>query len=159
MLGPGDHKFRSTSNVLRVLRRKLPFIFSGSIHYADVRDVADAMVRAMLLPEPRQIYHTPGTVQSLDDFFGLVASEAKLPRTWKVLPTALVGAVARLAELLGIKSRVVPNPVLIEMASHHWELASRYAEPDLGYKARPAQETIADTVQWLRLNHPELRGH
>lgn len=159
MLGPGDHKFRSTSNVLRVLRRKLPFIFRGSIHYADVRDVAAAMVRAMLLPDPRPIYHTVGTVQSLDDFFGLVAAEAGLPRSWKVLPTPLVGAVARLGERLGIKSHVVPNPVLIEMASHHWELASRYAEADLGYKVRPPGETIADTVRWLRENHPELKSN
>lgn len=156
ILGPGDHRFRSTGNVLRLLRGKLPFIFRGTMHFVDVRDVAEAMVRAMLLANPRPIYNLPGTVLSLDEFFGTIADEAHLPKSWRVLPAKLIWLVARTAELLGIHSRVLPNPVVIEMGEHHWELSSRYASAELGFKPRPARQTIRDTVDWLRENHPDL---
>ena len=156
LLGPGDHRYRSTSNVLRLLRNKLPFIFRGSLHFVDVRDAAEAMVRAMLRENPRPIYHLAGTVCSLDEFFGMVAREANVKPTWRVLPVRLLWYVAKLAELVGFTSHVLPDPVIMEMGAHHWDLSSRYAESDLGYHTRPARETIADTVAWLRLNHPDL---
>jgi dihydroflavonol-4-reductase len=156
LLGPGDHRYRSTAHLLRLLRNKLPFIFPSSLHFTDVRDAAEAMVRAMLHANPRPIYHLTGTVCSLDDFFGMVAEAANMKPAWRVFPARLVWYLAKLAELTGLKFYAIPNPVIIEMGTHHWEISSRYAESDLGYHSRPAEETIADTVAWLRLNHPEL---
>ena len=156
LLGPKDHRFRSTSNVLRLLQDRLPFIFTGSLHFVDVRDAAVAMVRAMQRENPRPIYHLTGTVCTLDDFFRMVASEAKMKPAWRVLPARLLWYVAKSAKLLGLKTHALPDPVVIEMGAHHWELSSRYAESDLGYQSRPAEKTIADTVAWLRLNHPYL---
>ena len=43
LLGPGDHRFRSTSSVLRALRRRLPFVVRGGMHFADIRDAARAL--------------------------------------------------------------------------------------------------------------------
>jgi hypothetical protein len=52
---------------------------------------------------------------------------------------------------------VLPDPVLLEMASHHWDHRSRYAEPELGYASRAPEGTLRDTVDWLREHHPEFR--
>jgi dihydroflavonol-4-reductase len=157
LLGPGDHRFRSTVNVLRVLRRRVPAVPRGGMHFADVRDAADATVRAMLLPQPRPVYHLVGTVSSLDAFFSQVAAAAGLRRSWRVLPSWLMRGAARLNQLLGSPLHVLPDPVLLEMASHHWDHRSRYAEPDLGYASRAPEETLRDTVAWLREHHGELR--
>jgi dihydroflavonol-4-reductase len=157
LLGPGDHRFRSTVNVLRVLRGRVPAVPRGGMHFADVRDAADAIVRAMMLPQPRPVYHLVGAVSSLDEFFRGVAQAAGLRRTWRVLPSWLMLAAARLNRRLGSPLHVLPDPVLLEMASHHWDHRSRYAEPELGYASRPPQETLRDTVDWLRQHHPELR--
>lgn len=157
LLGPGDHRFRSTVNVLRVLRGRVPAIPRGGMHFADVRDAAEAIVRAMLLPQPRPVYHLVGTASSLDAFFGRVAAAAGLRRTWRVLPSPLMVAAARLNRRLGSPLHVLPDPVLLEMASHHWDHRSRYAEPELGYASRSPEETLRDTVEWLREHHPELR--
>ncbi|MEO8193088.1 MAG: NAD-dependent epimerase/dehydratase family protein [Gemmatimonadales bacterium] len=156
ILGPGDHRFRSTGNVLRVLRRKLPFIIDGEMHFVDVRDAAAAMVRAMVLPSPRPVYHLTGSVSSLDDFFRMIAREAGVTPAWRKLPAKLIWYAAKLNEATGHRLHVVPDPVVIEMASHHWRISSRYAESDLAYKPRPAAETIADTVAWMRRHHPDL---
>jgi dihydroflavonol-4-reductase len=158
LLGPGDHRFRATSNVLRVLRGRLPFILRGGMHFADVRDVADAMVRAMLLDRPRPVYHMVGTVSTLDGFFRMVADAAGTRPTWRALPAWLLRVAARVNARLGSPLHVLPDPVLVEMAGHHWDHRSRYAEEELGYRSRAPQETLRDTVAWLREHHPELGG-
>jgi dihydroflavonol-4-reductase len=157
LLGPGDHRFRSTVNVLRVLRGRLPAVPRGGMHFADVRDAADAMVRAMLLPRPRPVYHLVGSIASLDHFFRSVAAAAGVPRKWRVLPSWLLRGATRLNRRLGSPLHVLPDPVLLEMASHHWDHRSRYAEKELDYATRPPAETLRDTVDWLRQHHPELR--
>lgn len=156
LLGPGDHRFRSTVNVTRVLRRRVPAVPGGGMHFADVRDAADAIVRAMLLPDPRPVYHLVGTVSSLDGFFTQVAAAAGMPRSWRVLPSWLMRGAARLNQRLGSPLHVLPDPVLLEMASHHWDHRSRHAEVDLGYASRAPETTLRDTVEWLRAHHPEL---
>jgi dihydroflavonol-4-reductase len=156
LLGPGDHRFRSTAHVLRLLRHKLPFILQGEMHFVDVRDTADAMVRAMQHSNPRPIYHLRGTVCTLDEFFRMAAQQAGIKPSWKILPTGFLWYLARLNEASGLRLHVIPDPVVIELAAHHWGVASRFAEADLGYRTRAPDETLADTVAWMRANHPDL---
>jgi dihydroflavonol-4-reductase len=63
---------------------------------------------------------------------------------------------ARVNRRLGSPLRVLPDPVLIEMAGHHWDHRSRHAEQELGYASRAPEETLRDTVAWLREHHPEF---
>lgn len=157
LLGPGDHRYRSTASVLRVLQQRLPFILKGGMHFVDVRDAAEAMIRAMAHHDPKPAYHLSGTVCTLEVFFGMIAREAQLKPSWTILPAALFWYIAKLNEISGFRFRIIPDPVLIEMARHHWDLRSRHAEVDLGYRSRPAEQTIAETVSWMLLNHPDLR--
>jgi dihydroflavonol-4-reductase len=156
LLGPGDHRFRSTSNVLRLLRGKLPFLFAGSIHFVDIRDVAAAMVQAMLHPRPSTVYHLPGHVTSLDAFFREVAKAADLEPSWRTVPAPLVRWLSRFADAIGIRPHFLPDPVLMEMASRHWGLSSRISGSELGFDPRPSEVTIRDTVDWLRGAYPGL---
>lgn len=156
LLGPGDHRFRSTGHVLRFLCGRVPFLIRGGIHFADVRDVARALVRIMERPRARPIYHLPGTICSIQEFFSLAAAVSGKPPPRLVLPFRPAWWLARLTARLGIEA--LPDPSVIEMASRHWAVRSRYAEQDLGYRSRPARETMADTVAWLRVNHPALSG-
>lgn len=162
ILGPQDHRFRSTSNVARVLRRKVPFMLQGGMHFVDVRDVAPALIRAMELATPQPVYHLAGTQSTLTDFFGMVARLGGVPLPGWSLPNGLVWTLSRLNAALGKHAlHVLPDPVVIEMAGRHWGLSSRYAEADLGYHSRPPEETLRDTIHWLCEHHgwplPELR--
>lgn len=150
LLGPGDHRFRSVSNVMRVLSGRLPFIFDGGIHFVDIRDAAAAIVAAMRHPSPRDAYNLPGTSSSLSDFFRRVAASAGLDRKWRVLPPRIVWFLAKGNELIGKPFRVLPDPVVIEMGSRYWGLSSSHAESDLGFRPRTPDATIADTILWIR---------
>jgi dihydroflavonol-4-reductase len=156
LLGPGDHRFRSTGSVLRLLQGRLPAIVRGGMHFADVRDAADAMLQAMQTPQPRPVYHLAGTASTVDEFFRSVAEIAGVRASWRVLPAGALRAAARLNAWLGAPLSALPDPVLVEMASHYWDHRSRFAETELGYACRAPEETLRDTVQWLRAHHPEL---
>lgn len=148
LLGPDDHRHRSTAHVGRFLQGKVPFVIEGGMHFADVRDVAAALPRAMTIPRPRPVYHLPGTVCSIRDFYRAVAAESGARPPRMTIPFRPAWWLARLSARLGLG--LLPEPVLIEMASRHWSMTSRYAEAELGYRSRPGRDTLADTVRWLR---------
>lgn len=151
VLGPGDHRFRSTANLLRVLRGRLPVVVRGGIAFVDVRDVAGALLRLAEIECVRPIYHLPGTSCSVRAFFEMAEalSGARAPRVVPFRPAWVVGS---LLARLGIDA--LPDPVVIEMASHYWDVRSRYAEADLGFRTRDPHETLADAIAWLRENAP-----
>lgn len=162
LLGPGDHRFRSTSTIIRFLRRRLPFILDGGMHFVDVRDVAKALTRWRHVSSPAPVYHFRGCACSIDTFFRKVAAVAEMtPPRWR-LPYRLAYALASVDHQLGQRWRgkplgLFPGPVLIEMAAHYWGLASMRAERDLGYRSRAPDTTLSDTVCWLRQNHAQLQ--
>ena len=150
LLGPGDHRFRSIGNVMRVLRGRLPFVISGGMNFVDIRDAAAAMVAAMLYPAPQPVYNLPGTASSLDGFFRRVARLAGIEPQWRVLPSRVVWMLARLNEIAGKPLHILPDPVVIEMGGHYWGLSSRHAAKDLNFSTRDPDTTILDTIEWIR---------
>jgi nucleoside-diphosphate-sugar epimerase len=154
LLGPGDHRFRSTGHLIRFLRRRLPFVIHGGVHFADVRDASRALLQVMQREAPRPITHLPGTACSVGRFFEMAEEVSGVPAPPLVLPFRLAWWLARLQGPL----HLLPDPVVIEMASHWWGLESRYAREELGYVSRDPLHTLADTIAWLRENHPALRA-
>jgi len=152
VLGPGDHKFRSTAHLIRFLDGRLPFLIRGGIHFADVRDVARAIVRAVEQQEVRRVYNLPGMACDITEFFALAEELSGVPAPKRVVSYRLAWWLATLLSPLGM----LPDPVVIEVASHYWNTTSRYAAADLAYVTRDPKETLADTIDWLRANHPRL---
>jgi nucleoside-diphosphate-sugar epimerase len=146
LLGPGDHRGRSTRHVQRFLRGRLPFVVRGGMHYVDVRDVASAMVAAMRHPAPQPVYNLPGHASTIAEFFGAIAAVAGRRPPRMELPVRVAWWLATLLKPL----HVLPEPTAVEMASRYWGLTSLHAERDLGHRPRPERETLADTVAALR---------
>lgn len=159
LLGPGDHRLRSTAQVWKALRRKQPFVIRGGIAFADVRDVARALIAALERPEVQPVYHLPGHACGIEEFFARIERLSGVPGPrWK-LPYPVAITLATLVEglgarLLGRPPHLLPDPVVVEMASHYWGLRSLYAESELGYRVRDADETLRDTIEWLRAHAP-----
>jgi dihydroflavonol-4-reductase len=147
LLGPGDHRFRSSAHVSRFLDGKLPFLIEGGMHFADVRDAARALVRIMEREAVRPVYHLPGTICSIEEFYRMVAVAAGIDGVPRVIPYRAALWASRIAHALGLK--LLPEPARIEMAAHYWAMHSKYAEAELGYRSRPGLETVAATVGWL----------
>jgi nucleoside-diphosphate-sugar epimerase len=160
MLGPGDHRFRSTGNVIRFLRRKLPFLIDGGISFCDVRDAAGAVAAAIDHPARRPVYHLPGHDLTIGEFFGACEAVSGVRAPRRYLPYKAAHALAGLAEKAAHATgghSALPDPVVIEMARHHWGISSRHVENELGYRLRAADETLKDTIDWLKAHHPQLK--
>jgi len=152
VLGPGDHKFRSTGHLLRFLEGRLPFLVRGGIHFADVRDVADGLLHALQRPDAQPIYNLPGTACEIREFFAMAERLSGVPAPRRILSARVAWWLAALLRPM----RIFPDPVVVEVASHYWNTTSRYAVHDLRYANRPPRETLKDTIEWLRANHPAL---
>lgn len=162
LLGPGDHRFRSTSNILRMLRGKLPALLDGGMHFVDVRDAMRATWRAMRISRARPIYHLAGYSSSIREFFGMVEEVSGVPAPRRILPNRLAHWIASLDEWLGVRLRgeafhYFVDPVVVEMAACYWGLSSLYAQDELAYASRDPMETLKDTVDWIREHHESFR--
>ena len=108
LLGPGDHRHRSSAHVQRLLSGGVPFVIRGGMHFADARDVAAALLRLMDIDEPRPLYHLPGTVCSVAEFYRQIATLAGERPPRLVLPFRPAWLLAKLSRALGLS--VLPEP-------------------------------------------------
>lgn len=154
LLGPGDHRFRSSKHVSRLLDGKLPFLIRGGMHFADVRDVAAALVVLMGRDVVRPVYHLPGTICTIEQFYRLVADAAGIRPPRRVIPYRPAHWASRVLQSAGLT--LLPDPALIEMAAHYWGMQSKYSAQELGYRNRPGMETVQATVAWLRSGHRHM---
>lgn len=160
LLGPEDRRESSTGDVVLFLQRKIGAALPGGLSFVDVRDAADAFIAAMHRAEPGSRYLLGAANMTLGDFFaelerlsGVPAPSAPIPPAAAVLGARLLDAAARIA---GREAAV--DPVSVEMASYYWYVDSSNARRDLGFAPRDPSETLRDTVNWIRRNHPDFRA-
>ena len=99
---------------------------------------------------------------TIEEFFAMVGQVSGVRAPRHILPHWLAKGIAATDEWLGMKLRgeplhFFPGPVVVEMAQYYWGLESLYAKDELGYESREPLETLRDTVEWLRANHPKLQ--
>jgi dihydroflavonol-4-reductase len=155
LLGPGDEALSSTQDVLRFLQRDIPTVPSGGLNFVDARDVAAAFVAAMERGRPGERYLLGGPNWTFAEFFGRLARMTKIagPRLRAPRRLTLLGARA-MDTLYRHFDRVPPvEYASVEMATYYWYLDDRKARRELGFVSRDPQETLHDTVTYLRENY------
>ncbi|MBI2340887.1 MAG: hypothetical protein HYU99_11080 [Deltaproteobacteria bacterium] len=121
-----------------------------------------AIIRSMMLSNPKPVYHLCGTSLGIDEFFEMVAKVSGVPKPNLHLPIGVIRVLAKTTQKIDAILRrkdhpILPDPVVFEMASKYWGLKSLYARDDLGFVSRNPYETLLDTVRWLCENHPGLK--
>ncbi len=151
VLGPGDVHRVSSWPIEEYLRGVLRFVVRGGLSYVDVRDV----VAGHLLAERRGVaghrYILTSDEGNLPyrEFFARVGDVAGR-RHWQVKTS--VGALTpglRLARALRI--RLVPvDDNELRSGAYWWFYSAQRARDELGFTTRPLDETLADTIAWMR---------
>lgn len=155
MIGPGF--FRHTPSTLSfelLLKGKVPFALPLSFEFVDVRDVAKAHILAYENAQANGRYICSGTQLSLKELFAQVAKVepgTKVPT--REFPSALLGAVPFL-DWLGNKLEGTPRfcsrELLKEYGRRVQKVSSNKIKKELGWKPMPIEESIADTVGWVK---------
>lgn len=151
--GPDDPVGAPANALLkRLTSGKLPVTLPVGFACTDVRDFADGMVRAAERGRPGERYLLTGENVTADQLLRRAAAIAgvRAPRFTPpmFLLRAAVGAVGLVSRIRG-KPAPVTREVLEVIGRYAWYDASK-ARRDLGWSSRPLDETLTDTLEWLR---------
>ena len=160
MWGPGDLGPTSSGQLANdVMRGKLPGLVAGSFSVVDARDVAQAMILAAERGKRGERYLAAGQHMTMHQLVPLLGAIAGVKTPTRTLPLPLLYLLATLQEAY---ARLSGKPVLLSLATvrlmvkeanrSHFNHAK--SERDLGLTFRPLEQTLQDTVAWLRNHRP-----
>ena len=152
LLGPGDERLSSTGDVKMFLEGDIRTIPGGGLNFVDVRDAAAAFARAMEAGVPGRRYLIGSYNMTVREFFRLLArvSGARAPKLPVSERRSRQGAALGRAAYRLVGRRFPLDDATVEMAYRYWFLDNTRARAELGFTARPADETLRDTVLFLR---------
>ncbi len=152
LLGPDDERLSSTKPVLDFLARKIPYSPSGGLNFVDARDAAAAFIAALEKGRHQEKYLLGAANMTFEQFFGRLARlsgvSAPMLKVPKKLAMAGSSFINSIYKNWGKVSPIMPNEV--EQAEYFWYFDSTKAEEELGFTARDPQETLQDTITYLR---------
>lgn len=154
LLGPGDERLSSTKVVLDFLGRKIPYCPSGGLSVVDNRDVAKAFINSIEKGRHKEKYLLGAGNMTFADFFGrlsrLSGISQPMLRVPKKIAVAGAGIIDSVFRNWNKASPIEPGEV--EQAEYFWYLNRAKAEEELGFVPRDTQETLQDTITYLRKN-------
>jgi dihydroflavonol-4-reductase len=154
LLGPDDERLSSTKPVLDFLARKIPYTPSGGLNFVDARDAAAAFITALEKGRHQEKYLLGAANMTFPEFFGrlerLSGVAAPMLRMPKQLAMTGANFISSVFKNWGKASPVAPKEV--EQAEYFWYFDSSKAEEELGFAPRDPQETLNDTIRYLREN-------
>jgi dihydroflavonol-4-reductase len=153
-VGPGDRGPSPPTRLIRdFCRGALPARMDCTLNLIDVRDVAEGLVRTMERGEPGRRYLLGGENLTLVGLLTILSELTGVPvPRWRV-PYPVGLAVARVSEVWadhvsGRTPKATLTGVRLTRRTMHFD-ASRSLQA-LGLTPRPARQSLADTVDWLR---------
>jgi len=154
LLGPDDERLSSTKPVLDFIARKIPYSPSGGLNFVDARDAATAFISALEKGGHQKRYLLGAANMTFAEFFGrlerlsgIAAPALKVPKKLAMTGSSVIESVFK---NWGKVSPIASKEV--EQAEYFWYFDSTKAEDDLGFAPRDPQETLQDTISYLKKN-------
>lgn len=154
LLGAGDARLSSTNVVLDFLARKIPYTPSGGLNFVDAADAATAFINALERGRHQEKYLLGAANMSFAEFFGRLERLSKVSAPMLRVPKKIALASASFIDSI-YKNWNRPSPIQpkeVEQAEYFWYFNSNKAEEELGFAPREPQETLQDTISYLREN-------
>ncbi|HZV92239.1 MAG TPA: hopanoid-associated sugar epimerase [Caldimonas sp.] len=154
-VGPRDIRPTPTGRmILDAARGRMPAYVDTGLDIVHVDDVAAGHLLAYERGVAGRRYVLGGENLTLRDILGRVARLSGRREPWLRLPHAAVLPMAWLAERWATVGKGEPLVTLAgaRLARHRMFFSHARAERELGYRARPAQQGIADALAWFEAN-------
>ena len=160
VLGPDDPSGTSMGLVRRFLLRQIPAYVDGGLNIVDVRDVAAGHLLADEKGTTGERYILGGRNFTLQRLFADLARISGVPAPPAMkLPAPRARSAGSSARLARSAARRSP-PTRCARGRSGGPTARRRRSSELGFKARPHEETLEDAVRWQlrRLGDRAARG-
>lgn len=154
LLGSGDERLSSTKPVLDFMAKKLPTVPSGGLNFVDARDAANAFLNALDKGRRGERYLLGAANWTFKEFFGrlerltgVTAPMLKVPKSVAVFGANFIDAVYK-----NFNKTAPFEASEVEMGEYFWFFDSAKAEEELNFTTRDPNETLQDTIKYLREN-------
>jgi dihydroflavonol-4-reductase len=148
VLGPDDPTNTSMGLVKRFLLRRIPAYVDGGLNIVDVRDVAAGHLLADEKGAIGERYILGGRNFTLDRLFADLARISGVPAPRLKVPTAVALGALEAGAKAGVPLPGSADEV--RSASMWWTYSNAKAKRELGFEARPHEETLEAAVAWQR---------
>ncbi len=154
LLGTGDERLSSTKPVLDFLARKIPFTPSGGLSFVDARDVATAFLNALERGKHKEKYLLGAENMTFAEFFGRLERLSGVSAPMLKVPKYLSVPAANFVDSFFKNWNKTPpfEAKEVEQAELFWYFDSSKAKEQLSFDPRDPQETLNDTISYLREN-------
>ena len=140
VLGPGARGSGSMGLLRRFLTRRIPAYVDGGLNVVDVRDVADGHLLADAKGATGERYILGGRNFTLQRLFADLQRISGVPAPPLKLPAQLATTGAMVSEQLGLPLGLSVDET--RSAALWWTYSSAKAKRELGFAARPHEETL-----------------
>ena len=150
-IGPRDHKPTPTGQmVLEAAAGRMPAFVDTGLNVAHVDDVARGHLQAYAKGQAGRRYVLGGADMTLAEILNMVAEIVERPAPKIRLPHNLVLPIAHVAERVARMTGKPPRVTVdgVKLAKKHMFFSHARAAQELGYRARPARDALADAVAW-----------
>ena len=154
LLGAGDERLSSTKIVLDFMARKFPYTPSGGMSFVDAADAATAFVNALDNGRHGERYLLGAANWTVSEFFGRLErlSGVSAPM-FKVPKSIAVAGSTFISSLYKSFDKTAPFEASeVEMGEYFWYFDSSKAEEELNFTTREPNETLQETIKYLREN-------
>ena len=151
--GPNDYGISNIAQlIIDFASGHLKSYVRGAYDFVDVRDVALGLVLAAEKGQPGRHYIFSGAQVRVPDLMAELARLVGRPAPTYRIPAQVARAAGVLASVYYrlLKRRPVFTAYSIDVLRSNSRVSSERARDELGFSARPWQESIADQVAWLR---------
>jgi dihydroflavonol-4-reductase len=154
LLGAGDERLSSTKPILDFMAKKLPITPMGGLNFVDARDAANAFLNALEKGRHGERYLLGAVNWSFAEFFkrlerltGVSAPVLKVPKRVAVFGANFIDSIYK-----NFNKTTPFEASEVEMGEYFWYFDSGKAEEELNFTTRDPQETLQDTIKYLREN-------
>lgn len=155
IIGPNDFgNSHLTELIKNIINEKLPICVNGGYNFVDVRDVADGIINACDKGIKGQCYILSNQYITIKDLADIVSSVNHTKKVKLIFPVWIVKLLAPFCELyynLRKQTPLFTRYSLYTLTSNS-NFSNEKAKKELNFKNRNLEDTLKDTVKWLKEN-------
>lgn len=149
VIGPPLDRAQASGTSARIvgsyLRGRLPAVIAAPMNFVDVQDVAEGHLLAAKRGRAGERYILGGHNTTWPALIDRVSQLAGVHHPVLVLPRE-VARLARIRDTLGLPGLIAAEGY--ELMAQDWRFSSAKAKRELGYRARPLDQTLRTTIDW-----------
>lgn len=150
--GPNDGSFGPFTNfVIQYCQGQMPVGVEGTFNSVDVRDLAEGAIACVEKGRKGEGYILSNELVSMRRMFDLISDASGSKRVETILTPEQMEAMSS-KSMTGAESAKDSEALKFEIYNliRNNNFSCEKAKKELDYQTRPFEETIADTVNWLR---------